>query len=63
VVWVTFSFANFNDLLKTCRHLRIDLKGEEEKKWKEKQTDKKRKYPERYFVGERVKEESFKATN
>jgi hypothetical protein len=38
---VTFSFANFNDLLETCRHLRIDLKGEEEKKGKRhKQTKK-----------------------
>jgi hypothetical protein len=37
---VTFSFANFNDLLKTCHHLRIDLKGEEEKKEREKNTKK-----------------------
>ena len=54
---MTFSFANFNDLLKTCRHLRIDLKGEEEKKEREKNRHKKRKYPERDFVGERVKKE------
>jgi hypothetical protein len=44
---VTISFDNFNDLLKTCRHLRIDLKGEKNGK-RNKQTQKKKISRERF---------------
>jgi hypothetical protein len=53
---VTFSFANFNDLLKTCRHLRIDLKGEEEKKEREKNRHKKKEISREIFCGRKGEE-------